>query len=389
MASLSPVLRSTLLLDNGVITTPQDGNDFLLRGQYVAKIGRGVFAWLPLGHRLLERVLDGLRQLSQSAGFCEVLFPLLQPIHLWEASERYERLAPVLARTELMAGSYVLNSTQEEVFQHYSSLVRAPLKLFQASERIRNEIRPASGLIRSLDFFLAEWYCRSSSREASEETSADLLTRVEQFVRDCGLPPVRCDLVGTQNGVSLVTKSQLAAKQCRAAECRACKYAARPPFSRCARCASDDIDEFEATELCDITFRELPSGTNHGFEMTAGLGVFRFIALLADMIASGSTHAWPNTLAPFNLVICSLPARYLEAVHIARELSSIGLRVVVDDSSRNLIRQISDVPRFAPSGSIVLGYHAFAEVVSHSPERHNSQVADFSSLIGECSSRFL
>lgn len=373
----NPVLRSSLMIPARCPGSTPDGNQFLLCGGYVSKLASGVFGWLPLGHRLLSRVLDELRGLSASAGFQEVLFPLIQPLALWESSDRYARLLPVLARVDLLAGSFILNSTQEEVFRDVASARGPQVKLFQASERVRNEQRPAGGLIRSLDFFLAEWYFQTCDREAGQAVQWELLTLIEQFVRACGLTPIRCPVPRQSSGISLIVQAAGTTKQCRAARCRSCGYVGRPAFQSCPACGAPDAADFDAIEICDVLLREFPTSLGNHIEVTAGLGVFRLIVLLADLIASGVADAWARAVAPFDVVICATPGRERGALQLAGALSGGGLTVIVDDSGRKLPHQIADARFFGSPVKVVLGRAERAEVMGASVGQVSTQLELF------------
>ncbi len=124
-----------------------DSHRLLVRAGYIRKVAAGVYSWLPLGHRVLRRVEQIVREEMDAAGAQEMLMPVLQSTELWESTGRLSTMEDVLFRLEAKGGSFVLGPTHEEVVTplvdaDYSSYKDLPVNLYQIQWKYRDEARP-------------------------------------------------------------------------------------------------------------------------------------------------------------------------------------------------------------------------------------------------------
>ncbi|MBI4338390.1 MAG: proline--tRNA ligase, partial [Chloroflexi bacterium] len=136
----------------------------MLRAGMMQQIAAGVYAYMPLAWRSLRKISDIVRQEMDAAGGQEVLMPALQPLELWEQSDRAAAYGPVLFRLrDRRDRDMVLAPTHEEVIttlvhnfvQSYRDL---PLLLYQVQTKFRDEARPRGGLLRVREFDMKDAY---------------------------------------------------------------------------------------------------------------------------------------------------------------------------------------------------------------------------------------
>ncbi len=148
----------------------------LLRAGMVRKLTSGVYIYLPLGLKLLERITAVVREEMNAAGFQELLMPMVQPADLWQESGRWEKYGKELLRFHDRNGrDYCLGPTHEEVI---TDLVRGevrsyrqlPVRLYQIQTKFRDEIRPRFGLMRGREFVMKDAYSYDVSIPAAEES---------------------------------------------------------------------------------------------------------------------------------------------------------------------------------------------------------------------------
>jgi len=148
--------------------TPADAevvsHRLMLRAGLIRKLAAGLYTWLPLGLRVLRKVEAIVRAEMDAAGAQEVSMPVVQPAELWEESGRWEQYGPELLRIEdRHQRAFCLGPTHEEVI---TSLVRdeiksykqLPLNLYQIQTKVRDEIRPRFGIMRSREFLMKDAY---------------------------------------------------------------------------------------------------------------------------------------------------------------------------------------------------------------------------------------
>ncbi len=159
----------------------------LLRAGMVRRLTSGLYIYLPLGLRLIEKIASVVREEMQAAGFEELLMPMVQPADLWRETGRWEHYGKELLRFKDRNGrDYCLGPTHEEVI---TDLVRGevrsyrqlPVRLFQIQSKFRDEIRPRFGLMRGREFVMKDAYSFDADipdAEQSYKLMYDAYTRI-------------------------------------------------------------------------------------------------------------------------------------------------------------------------------------------------------------------
>jgi prolyl-tRNA synthetase len=136
----------------------------LVRAGYIRRVAPGVYSWLPLGKRVLDKVTTVVREEMERIGGQELLFPALIPREIFEASGRYADYGDGIFRLSDRKGvDYLLAPTHEELFtllvkSELSSYRDFPVTLFQIQTKYRDEARPRAGIIRGREFVMKDSY---------------------------------------------------------------------------------------------------------------------------------------------------------------------------------------------------------------------------------------
>lgn len=148
--------------------TPADAvapsHRLLLRAGMVRQLGAGAYSYLPLGFRVLNKVVNIIREEMDAAGAQELLMPALQPIELWKESGRYETFGALLMQLEISGKAHMaLGPTHEEVVTDIArGLIRSykqlPVTLYQIQTKFRDEPRPRFGILRTREFLMKDAY---------------------------------------------------------------------------------------------------------------------------------------------------------------------------------------------------------------------------------------
>lgn len=160
--------------------TPADAevisHQLMLRAGLIRKLAAGMYTWLPLGLRVLRKVETIVRDEMNSAGAQEVSMPVVQPAELWQESGRWEQYGPELLRIQdRHHRDFCLGPTHEEVItalvrDEIKSYKQLPLNLYQIQTKVRDEIRPRFGIMRSREFLMKDAYSFHSDQASLEET---------------------------------------------------------------------------------------------------------------------------------------------------------------------------------------------------------------------------
>lgn len=178
-----------------------DSHKLLVRASLVKKVAGGLFTYLPLGMRSLNKVTQIVREEMDRAGAQEIVMPILQPAELWKTSGRWETMGPGMFRLQDRGQhAYALSPTAEEVVTDLaknvvSSYRQLPVTVYQIQWKFRDEIRPRFGLMRSKEFLMKDAYSFDTSLEAADASYMAMFEAYTRIFARCGLKayPVEAD----------------------------------------------------------------------------------------------------------------------------------------------------------------------------------------------------
>jgi prolyl-tRNA synthetase len=139
-------------------------HQLMLRAGLVRQEAAGIYAWLPLGLRVLKKIEQIVREEQERAGAVELLMPTLQLADLWRESGRYDAYGPEMLRiTDRHERELLYGPTNEEmvtdIFRAYvKSYKTLPLNLFHIQWKFRDERRPRFGVMRGREFLMKDAY---------------------------------------------------------------------------------------------------------------------------------------------------------------------------------------------------------------------------------------
>lgn len=156
-----------------------DSAKLLQRAGYIRKAAPGIWTWLPLGLRVLNKIEAIIREEINGIGAQEVHFPALLPREPYEATHRWEEYGDNIFRLkDRHEADYLLAPTHEEMFTllvkgMYSSYKDLPVTLYQIQTKYRDEFRPRAGLIRGREFIMKDAYSFTIDEEGMRKAYYD------------------------------------------------------------------------------------------------------------------------------------------------------------------------------------------------------------------------
>lgn len=148
----------------------------LTRAGMIRKLASGIYIYLPLGLRLLDKISKVVREEMNRAGFQELLLPMAQPGDLWKESGRWKDYGKELLRfKDRNDRDYCLGPTHEEVITDLArheihSFRQLPLRVYQIQTKFRDEIRPRFGLMRGREFLMKDAYSFDADVAGAEQS---------------------------------------------------------------------------------------------------------------------------------------------------------------------------------------------------------------------------
>ena len=177
-------------------------HQLLLRGGYIRRVGSGIYAYLPLMWRVLNRITSIVRDELNQAGALETLLPQLHPAELWERSGRWQGYTAgegIMFHLEDRQGRELgLGPTHEEVITSLAgellrSYKQLPVNLYQIQTKFRDEIRPRFGLMRGREFIMKDAYSFHADESDLKATYAVMDQAYRRIFERCGLDAVPVD----------------------------------------------------------------------------------------------------------------------------------------------------------------------------------------------------
>lgn len=237
-------MRVTELLSKTLREAPRDsegGNqELLVRAGFVRQLTSGVYTYLPLGYRVMHKIIEIARKEMERVGAQEVILPIIQPRDSWDRRpadgrpSRTEMIGDVLFKLKDRKGrNMVLAPTHEEVVTSLvSEFVRSyrdlPQLIYQIHTKFRDEARPRAGLLRTREFIMKDLYSFDADTEGLELSYAAMAEAYRRTFTRCGLEFITIEAdsgaIGGKDSQEFIAITE--AGEDDAMVCDKCQYAA-------------------------------------------------------------------------------------------------------------------------------------------------------------------
>ncbi len=193
-------MRLSKLFGKTLRQTPSEAENvshqLLLKAGMIHPVAAGIYSYLPLGWRALRKIENIIREEMDAIGGQELMMPVLQPLELWEETERDLAFGKSLfTLSDRRDRKLVLAPTHEEVIteiirRNVQSYRDLPLLLYQIQTKFRDEARPRGGLMRVREFTMKDLYSFDVDEEALDISYQKLIGAYKRIYERCGLPSV-------------------------------------------------------------------------------------------------------------------------------------------------------------------------------------------------------
>jgi len=171
----------------------------LVRAGLVRKLGGGLYTYMPLGLRALQKITQICREEMDAAGAIELWMPHVHPAELWEQGPRWAAAREIMFRADSAGDGkrpskdpeFVLGPTHEEIITplvktEITSYRDLPKNFYQIATKFRNEIRPRYGLMRAREFIMMDSYSFDTTDEGAVRSYLAMKAAYEKFFRRVG-----------------------------------------------------------------------------------------------------------------------------------------------------------------------------------------------------------
>jgi len=231
----------------------------MIRAGLVRQLSAGVYSYLPLGTRALQKAAAIVREEMNRAGGIELLMPVLHPPELWQETGRFELFGDTLFKLkDRKGGTHVLGPTHEEVVVHLvrtdvKSYRQLPMTLYQIQTKFRDEPRPRFGIVRTREFLMKDAYSFDVDERGMNKSYQAMYDAYVRIFTRAGLDflPVEADTGLIGGDVSHEFMAISPAGEDEVITCPKCRFAANKEKAECRRDSKIPADR-ETRELVPI-----------------------------------------------------------------------------------------------------------------------------------------
>lgn len=340
---------------------------FLIRAGYIYKVMAGVYAFLPLGLRVLKKIEEIIRKEMIATYGQEIIMSTLQPKSDWEKTGRFDSLDVLFRFTSFFSqNDYILGPTHEEQIvpilkQHIFSYRDLPVYVFQFQNKFRDEKRAKSGILRGREFLMKDFYSFHSTSE-DLDSFYDLMTEsYKRVFYNLGIAHktyLTFASGGTFSKYSHEFQLIAPSGEDKIYICKKCEIAINEEIIQelnniCPKCASEELEMHKSIEVGNI-FKlkdkysipfELKFKDSDGLEKNVlmgcyGIGVSRLVGAIVETFYDDKGIMWPESVSPFKYHL--LEQKKGEAEHIYNRLIADGEEVMYDDREISLGEKFAD-----------------------------------------------
>jgi len=312
-------------------------HEFLTKAGFINQVAAGIYTWLPLGKRVLDKVDHIIREEMNVIGGQEVFMPVLHPKKNWLKTGRWDSLDILFKIKSQHGHDYAVGPTHEEIItplvaNYLSSYKDLPIFLYQIQTKFRDEPRAKSGVIRGREFGMKDMYSFHATHDDLEKFYQIVTQAYLKIFRRCGL-----DVKVTEASGGTFTKKYSheflvisGAGEDTIIYCPVCKFAQNKEISKfkagdiCPKCGKELAADkaIEAGNIFDLgtkfsqdfnLFYTDKNGKQKPVYMGCyGIGDTRLVGAIAEVHNDQLGLIWPESVAPYKVHLVSIHAKKRE-----------------------------------------------------------------------------
>lgn len=391
------------------MTPPADADSanarFLIQGGFIEREAAGIYSYLPLGFRVLQKIEQIIREEMNAVGGQEIFMPVLHPRENWIQSGRDETMKDILYRTKGHAEhEFVLGPSHEEIvtplakkfIQSYKDL---PFAVYQIQTKFRNEPRAKAGILRGREFGMKDMYSFHANEKDLDEYYEKVLKAYIRIYKRIGLTIYVVEASGgpfsEKFSHEFAVKTEVGEDTIRV--CEACKYGQNMEvanISKCPKCKGILKEEkaIEAgnifklgtkfSEAFDLAYTD-EKGVSQPVVMGCyGFGTTRLVGTIVEASHDDKGIIWPESVAPYKIHLLHLGKEQdvqTATEDLYKKLQQKGEEVLYDDREESAGKKLNDADLIGIPLRIIVSVKTLAKNSAEQKKRSEKE-AKFVSL---------
>jgi prolyl-tRNA synthetase len=347
-------------------------SQLLVRAGFVNKLMAGVYSYLPLGLRVLNKVAQVVREEINAIGGQEVLMPTLHPAEIWKTTGGWDKIDVLFKVKSRTDKDYALGQSEEEVVTpltmgYVDTYKDLPKAVYQIGWKYRDELRSKSGLLRGREFYMKDMYSFHENQEDFEKYYEVAKKAYLQIFSRLGLVAK----VTEGSGGSFTEKISYEfmvltdAGEDNIFYCDECEYCVNQEIAKnkegdkCPKCGKGKLAKAKASEVgnvfdlgqkygkdFDLGFKDKDGKKQYPVMGCYGIGVSRLMGVIVEKFHDEKGIIWPKEVSPFDVHLVNISKNKKQADQIYEALHGKGYSVLYDE------REVSAGVKFADSDLI-------------------------------------
>ncbi len=382
-------MKQSILFTKTLKDAPKDETSLnaitLIRAGFVDKVGAGIYTFLPLGMRVMEKILKVIREEINSTGGQEILMPALLPKEAWETTGRWENFDALFKLTGSDSREYALGATHEEAVTPLAkkfifSYRELPFSVYQIQTKFRNEKRAKAGLLRGREFLMKDQYSFHANQEDLDRFYEEVKAAYYRIYERLGVGEIT--YLTYASGGAFAKYSHEFQTLAQAGEdhiyiCDHCKIAVNREIieeqNSCPVCGNTELREEKAIEVgnifklgtrfsraCNLNYTTAEGESEEVIMGCYGIGPSRLLGTIVEVYHDEKGLKWPKEIAPFQVHLLSLKSNK-EAEEIYQKLIAQGVEVLYDDRDVSAGEKFADADLIGVPERVVVSAKTLAE----------------------------
>jgi len=336
--------------------------ELLIRGGFIHKEMAGVYSYLPLGLRVLNKIENIIREEMNNIGGQEIKMATLHPSENWKKTGGWDNVDVLFKLQSRTQKEYALGQSEEEIVtpiakEYASSYKDLPVAIYQIGQKYRDELRAKSGIMRGREFGMKDMYSFHTTQEDFDSFYEIVKGAYLKIFKRAGLDAKVTEASGGSFSEKLSYEFMVltSAGEDDILYCEECIHCANVEVSKipegndCPKCGKGKLKKGRASEVGNVfdLGQKYPKNFDYtytdenGEEKTPivgcyGIGTTRLIGTVVETLANDQGMIWPEAISPFAVHLLSLSedvSVIAEANKVYEALVENGVEVLFDDRS--------------------------------------------------------
>ena len=334
----------------------------LVQAGFVRQVMAGVYSYLPLGLRVLNKISNIVREEMDTIEAQEVLMPILHPSALWKQTGGWDKIDVLFKVKSRTDREYALAQSNEETVtplakEWIHSAKDLPLAIYHINWKFRDELRSKSGIMRGREFLMKDMYSFHATQEDFDKFYAKAKVAYMNVYKRLGLVAKATEASGGAftEKVSYEFEVLTDAGEAPVLYCDKCDYCVNVDDIKtyklgdeCPICHKDNLKSAMASEVGNVF--DLGTKYSKAFELSIndsegnkifpimgcyGIGISRTMGVIVEKFNDQRGIVWPASIAPFTVHLCSLNTNDETVIKktdaIYESLTKAGIEVLYDE----------------------------------------------------------